>query len=141
MKSELSRAKDRAWEAFSKYIRLRDCLKTTGTPDWGICITCNKRTPFKEYQAGHMVEGRKNAVLYDEEIVNGQCQDCNGYGGGEYARYALVMEERHSRQWVLDKLNLKHVTKPMKAWEHREIAQIYKKKYNELKCDILDPEC
>lgn len=132
MKSELSRAKDRAWEAFSKYIRLRDCLKTTGDPEWGICITCGKRTYYKEYQAGHLVEGRKNAVLYDEEIVNGQCEVCNGYGGGEYAKYALVMAKRYSEQWVLDKLALKHTTKPMKAYEHREIAEIYKKKYKEL---------
>lgn len=132
MKSELSRAKDRAWEWFARYIRTRDCLKTTGTKTHGVCITCGRTVPFAEYQAGHMVEGRKNAVLYDEEIVNGQCQNCNGYGGGEYARYALVMEERHGKQWVLDKLDLKNVTKPMKAYEHREIAEKYKQKLKEL---------
>ena len=32
--------KRRTWEVFSKFIRIRDCLNSTGCPDWGLCITC-----------------------------------------------------------------------------------------------------
>lgn len=132
MKSELSRAKDRAWEWFSKYIRTRDCLKTTGTKTHGVCITCGKTVPFGEADAGHFIGGRKNAVLYDEELVNLQCKPCNGYGGGEYQKYTLKMIRIHGEDWVNEKLNLKHETRPMKAWEHREIAEKYKKKLKEI---------
>jgi hypothetical protein len=65
--------KAKAWKMFSTYIRLRDCLKTTGTLDKGVCITCGKLCDFKELQAGHYIGGRGNSVLFDEKIVNGQC--------------------------------------------------------------------
>ena len=86
-----SKAKERAWKAFSDWVRLRDCLATTGTRDYGICITCSERgdpswKPYKELQAGHAVGGRGNAVLFHEQLVNAQCGYCNrkppmGLGG------------------------------------------------------------
>lgn len=73
----LSRAKKELWRLFSRYIRYRDCLKTTGTLDRGKCITCGKEFKFKKLQAGHFIPGRNNAVLYNERHVHAQCWQCN----------------------------------------------------------------
>ena len=69
--------KKKAWDLFSKYIRLRDCLRTTGCSAWGLCITCNKRYHFKLLQAGHFIPGRHNANLFDETGCHAQCYNCN----------------------------------------------------------------
>lgn len=65
--------KDKAWKAFSTYIRTRDSIKTTGGVDFCRCITCKKIYEYKQTQAGHFVPGRSNSVLFKEDIVNGQC--------------------------------------------------------------------
>lgn len=73
MASEYKRAKNRAWKWFSLYIRARDCIKTTGSISRGKCVTCGKEFNFKDLQAGHFVQGRNNAVLFNELGVNAQC--------------------------------------------------------------------
>ena len=86
--------KKKAWVLFSRYIRLRDCLKTTGTTTHGVCITCGKNYPFESLQAGHFIAGRSNAVLFDEHGVFAQCYACNvGLHGNvlEYRRKIIEM--------------------------------------------------
>ena len=67
-KTSVSAAKNAAWKEFSRYIRLRDCIKTTGDTDAGICITCGKLIPYGNSQAGHFIAGRTNGVLFNEDI-------------------------------------------------------------------------
>ncbi len=76
-KPTLSKLKEKVWDLFSRYIRLRDCLKTTGCKSFGLCITCGKRNHFKLLQAGHFVPGRHNANLFSEEGCHAQCYNCN----------------------------------------------------------------
>lgn len=68
-----SKAKANAWREFSRFIRTRDAIATTGDTDTLICCTCGKLIPFKQAQAGHFIAGRTNALLFDEDIVHGQC--------------------------------------------------------------------
>jgi len=98
--SELKKAKKKTWTEFSKFIRTRDCILTTGTLDEGICISCNKRFDFKQLQAGHLIPGRYNVILFDEEIVNAQCFACNMHLGGNTAEYYLSMVRRHNKKYV-----------------------------------------
>lgn len=72
-----ARLKKEVWEIFSKYIRMRDCLRTTGCSSFGLCITCGKRYHFKLLQAGHFIPGRHNANLFSEEGTHAQCYNCN----------------------------------------------------------------
>jgi len=72
-----STIKKRAWDAFSKFIRARDCLRTTGCADWGLCITCSRRYHIKLLQAGHFIPGRHNANLFSEKGCHAQCYNCN----------------------------------------------------------------
>jgi len=70
--------KEWLWDTrFSPYIRLRDCLRTTGSPDCGQCVTCHKVYPRNRLQAGHFVPGRTDAILFDEDCVHAQCYRCN----------------------------------------------------------------
>ena len=79
--------KQRAWYAFSQFIRTRDCLMTTGTIDRGKCITCSTIVPFKDLQAGHFIPGRHNANLFSEEGTHAQCRSCNLWGNGKPLEY------------------------------------------------------
>lgn len=74
---KISTLKRKVWKLFSEYIRLRDCLRTTGLPDYGKCITCSKTIPRKLLQAGHFISGRHNANLFNEEGCHAQCYNCN----------------------------------------------------------------
>ncbi len=77
-KKTLSKVKKDVWDnAFSPYIRTRDCLKTTGCASWGLCFTCGKRYHYKLLQAGHFIPGRHNANLFSERGVHAQCYNCN----------------------------------------------------------------
>jgi hypothetical protein len=106
-KPSLKREKEKTWKAFSTYIRTRDCIRTTGDPTKGSCITCNKPFSFKDLQAGHAIGGRNNAVLFDEEIVYAQCIGDNVYKGGAYPEYALILIRKHGDKWFEEKLKLK----------------------------------
>jgi hypothetical protein len=73
----LSKVKKKLWVIFSEYIRKRDGLRTTGSIEWAICITCGKRYHYKMLQAGHFIAGRHNAGLFSERGVHAQCYNCN----------------------------------------------------------------
>lgn len=73
----ISKEKKKAWNLFSDFIRTRDCLRTTGLPDYGKCFTCDKTVPKTLLQAGHFVPGRHNANLFSERGTQAQCYNCN----------------------------------------------------------------
>jgi len=78
-RESMRKLKARCWSIFSIYIRLRDCIATTGSPDWGECITCSASLPFKELQAGHFVP-KHSGNYFSERGVHAQCLTCNLYG-------------------------------------------------------------
>lgn len=79
-KSEKQKLKDKAWKLFSKYIRLRHANKDGEV----ICVTCGRKYPWKETQAGHFLDGRNNSILFDDRGCQIQCLGCNYYGGGTH---------------------------------------------------------
>jgi hypothetical protein len=99
-KSTIRTYKKSVWKSFSRFIRLRDCLKTTGTIQRGRCITCNVLGPFKGVQAGHFVPGRTDSILFDEEGVHLQCVRCNKWLGGNFAKYYEVMLDMYGQEKV-----------------------------------------
>lgn len=93
--------KKKAWDEFSRFVRVRDCLRTTGLPFVGVCITCDppRRFHIKFLQAGHAIAGRRNALLLNPELTNAQCRYCNEYKHGEPQKYTKVMIARHGEEW------------------------------------------
>ena len=87
LKQSVSSLKKKVWVLFSRYIRLRDCLFTTGTRTHGKCITCDQVSPIERLQAGHFIAGRHNSYLFSEEGVHAQCGHCNGALEGNTLKY------------------------------------------------------
>lgn len=129
-KKNKSYYKNKAWRMFSKYIRTRDCIKTTGFLDQGKCVTCNKFFPFSELQAGHAIGGRNNSILFDEKLVNAQCRSCNHYGNGKYGDYSV---------WFINEYGIKEWEKKVELsnkvdveLDYDLIYEKYKEKYEKL---------
>lgn len=131
--SPIKLAKNKAWKQFSIYIRTRDCLRFTGEPDEGMCVTCKLPFPFKELQAGHFVGGRTNALLFDEEIVYTQCAKCNLYLKGNYQAYTLFMLKEVGEEVVEEMLTRKNISLKLTKEDFDEIAAKYKKKAADLR--------
>ena len=141
VKSLRSKAKDDAWDSFSRYIRTRDSLKTTGTLTYCVCVTCRERgddvpKEYKHIQAGHAVGGRGNAILFHEEIVNGQCDYCNSQGAfglkGDYGNYAIYLVKEYGIEHAQELQRLKGTYKKYTIKDLIEIKSIYDGKYREL---------
>ena len=131
----IKQLKDKAWKLFSRYIRLRDCLKTTGTLTHGTCITCGKVYQFESLQAGHFIAGRSNAVLFDEQGVFAQCYSCNvGKHGNllEYRRKIIEMYGEGADE-LMEKESKK--TKKFTIEELEELIEILKIKISKLEND------
>lgn len=118
-KTERQLAKEKAWQSFSRYIRTRDCLRFTGDPEEGRCVTCNHSFSFKKLQAGHFISGRGNAVLFDERLVYSQCYQCNGnppFGkGGNYVEYFRFMLDEVGLEKIDEFRSIKGTTKVYKT--------------------------
>jgi len=130
-------AKNKAWDAFSMYIRTRDCLRFGGSPTDGQCVTCKNWYDIKQLQAGHFIGGRGNAVLFREDLVYSQCYHCNQKPpmglGGNYVKYTLFMlSEGYTAEQIDDFTRLKGTTKVYKTHDFVEIQQRYKEKLAEL---------
>lgn len=128
----VEQAKGTAWKWFSKYIRLRDCLSTTKSRDFGKCCSCGIRKPFGELQAGHYIPGRHNAVLFDETGVHAQCVRCNHYLSGNVKNYYHFMIMTYGDETTAQKeIEAKQIVKYTES-DLRDIAKKYRILYNEL---------
>lgn len=131
-KSPLELAKDAAWTEFSRFIRTRDCVITSGTLDSGVCVTCKREYPFKKLQAGHFIAGRTNAILLDEDLVHIQCFGCNMGRGGSHVEYFVYMEEVYGRDTIDIFRRRKGVSIKYDKDEWREFAHWYKERTSEI---------
>ena len=130
----LSKSKDDAWKEFSKFIRLRDCLLTSGQNEWGLCYTCLSSVFFKYGQAGHFIPGRSNDILFDEKQVHLQCYVCNIRKKGNWAAYYIRMiedfGEKYVKQIIFD--SKKKIVVKLTVPDFIGIANNYKFKYEQL---------
>jgi len=127
--------KKKANAEFSRFIRLRDALLTTGTQHSVICCTCAKGYPaFGKgcAQAGHFIPGRKNAILYDEECCHAQCYNCNVNLKGNWPEYMRFMMANYGRETVDRLLALNKTIVQYKPVDLEEIRDEYKQKCKDL---------
>ena len=103
MAKKLTGSAKTAWNAFAQWVKINGCIKTTGYPFVGVCITCRKRFHIRSLQAGHSKGGRNNAILFHEALTNPQCVICNETHHGLPKKYRkiLVMEfgEKQVEVW------------------------------------------
>lgn len=131
-KTSLKKVKKQAWDIFSKYIRLRDCLITTGTKEYGLCYTCGRRKPFSELQAGHFIDSRCNSILFEEDGVHAQCKQCNLFKNGNKDAYTPKMIKDYGLKRVEELQQLKHITKEYRIADYEAIKEEYNNLYKEV---------
>jgi hypothetical protein len=137
-KRTISACKKQAWMAFSEWIRLRDCISTTGNTDSGVCITCGKLVSGGNRQAGHFIAGRTNAILFDEDIVHLQCFGCNVCNHGEQLEYYYAMKKLGYTEDEITILRQRRNTAcKYTAEDYETIAEYYKKKADLLRSAFL----
>jgi len=98
--SDRTAAKKTAHRWFSKYIRLRDCIATTGTTERARCITCGEIKDFKKCDCGHYVPGRSDSVLFDEHNAHAQCNSCNRWRQGMFIEYEIALVTKYGADEV-----------------------------------------
>jgi NAD-dependent SIR2 family protein deacetylase len=121
-----------AWKNFSRYIKARDALETTGGLEYCKCITCGQVKPIAEMDAGHMIGGRRAGILFDESIVFAQCQTCNRTNGGEYQAFKREMIERNGEEWYAEKERQKTTVVHATDESYELISKLYLEKYKAL---------
>ena len=132
-KPTIAKLKKSVWDLFSIYIRLRDCLKTTGTIDSGKCVTCGETFHFKKLQAGHFISGRHNANLFSEKGCHAQCKRCNLFLSGNVLVYRRKIIEMYGEGFDEVLENSNKINKQFYRHELETLKEIYKSKIEELR--------
>lgn len=94
-------SKHKAWDVFSKFIRLRDADENGMVA----CFTCGSVKHFTELDAGHYIpKSISLALRFDERNVNPQCVGCNQFRHGNLTQYALALKRKHG-ETILEELD------------------------------------
>ena len=128
----IGKLKKEVWDICSQYIRLRDCLRTTGTSDYGNCITCTKLVHRKDADAGHFIGREHTPTLYDERNVHLQCKRCNAFGG-ETLKYRRAVIELYGEGVDVELEDKATEIKKFTRDELAELKEYFTKKLKELK--------
>lgn len=121
--------KKKLWKLISLFVRRRDADENGMVA----CCTCGKIKHYKEGDAGHFIDGRHNAIVYDIRQIHFQCKPCNGgfinnkdINGFELdarevkKRYEAYMVKRYG-QAVVDEL--KAADKKRKEFTRQELIK------------------
>ncbi len=125
--------KRNAWSAFSKFIRLRDALKTTGTITHVKCITCGKLLEISFCDAGHFVSRRYASTLFDEKNVNTQCRYCNRFLNGNLLEYRRQIIKLYGENADTELENKAKEIKRYTTQDLTELTEHYKIEVEKLK--------
>ena len=115
--------KTKAWQAYARYCKVKGCLETTGFAFLGVCITCKRRFHMESLDAGHAISGRRNAVLFNTQIIYPQCDFCNRQQNGRIKLYQKILAEMHGQEWmdqqkIRAKRNIKDINIDFVKMEH-----------------------
>ena len=132
----ISKLKDTVWPIFSEYIRKRDCLRTTGTLEWGRCITCGLPFKYSALQAGHFIPGRHNSILFEETCTHAQCYRCNVPMGGEPLKYRREIIRLYGEDYDLKLEEQAMETKKFTRDELIELKEQFQAKIKELEKEV-----
>lgn len=119
--------RQKAWEVFSRFIRLRDCEAYQKGEMVAPCFTCERVTHYSELQAGHFLQGRGNGILFDEAGVHSQCKRCNIFLRGNPDAYWPKMIKIYGWETVQEMVWRKNQIYPMSTKDYEAIIKIYEK--------------
>jgi 5-methylcytosine-specific restriction endonuclease McrA len=131
-KPSTAKEKKKTWTVFSKYIRLRDAMRTTGTLEDAKCVSCQRIYPVGKLQAGHFISRRHNNILFDERNVAAQCVGCNLKQKGNWAGYYEQMIKLYGTDVIEELLMLRQLPKHFTASELIEMREDYERRIKEM---------
>jgi hypothetical protein len=108
---------------FSRYIRLRDK---------GVCITCGKKDDIKKMDCGHYISRQHKSTRWDESNTACQCPSCNRFHEGVKDVFAIKLQKRYGNDILLTLQDKKNAVTKLTPEYLERIAEIYKKKVEEL---------
>jgi len=126
MSSEYKKAKDKAWKVFSRYIRLRDALKTTGDTEYARCYTCGRLFHIKEMDAGHWITRNRMPTFMNHRNVNAQCRGCNRFGDGRVVEYQAHLIEEYGSTVLEQLTETAQKQVKLKAGDWNTLSEQYK---------------
>lgn len=128
-KLSVSYWKKKVWEVFSPFIRLRDADES----GYVACVSCGRVKHWKEGDAGHFIDGRRNAIVYDPRNVHFQCKPCNGSFINQKVepnevkvRYEAYMVERYGEEVVKELRKKNNEVKQWTVGELQKLRDFYK---------------
>lgn len=130
-----TKAKKRAWDAFSIYMRN---LWTNSGKKPVPCFTCGnhcflKERPGKRVTVGHWVEGHGDETYVNEEYVRPQCYRCNMMLGGNQGEFRDRIRAEIGDKKVDALLKAAKQAKPnLTAQDYLQKQAYYKEKLKEL---------
>jgi hypothetical protein len=138
-KSKAKLKKD-LWKIFSRYIRLRDAIKTTGDVDFVSCVTCLKIKPIKQVDAGHFITRSRSYLLFDEQNVHAQCKKCNmPPDPGEQYLYSEQIKQMYGDQTMKRLQKDKEKEKKFELDELEQMIIDYKNKIKDITSEYNNP--
>ena len=121
----LPKLKREAEKWFHTYIRLRDCLKTTGTLHHGLCYVCDADCELNQLQAGHF---QHNKLDFDEDNLNAECVRCNLYLSGNLGLYAIKLIKDKGQEFVDDLILRSHQQQKFSRQQLEDTIKVYKQR-------------
>lgn len=131
-RSPLKIQKRKTWNACSRYVRTRDCLLSTGSPEYGRCYTCGTEHHITKLDAGHFLPGRRNAILFDTRGIHAQCTYCNKMREGATLEYLERMLVGYGQDVVDELRRLDKSTRKYTIAELAELETGFEQKTKEL---------
>ena len=123
----LKKAKKKAWDVFSVYIR-----KPKNGDENQQCYTCGAIKKWQEMDAGHGISGRNNAVLFLEAVVKPQCQQCNRFKHGELHIFTRKLIEELGLEQYDELLRGSNLVVKYSVQDYLQIEQKYKELFSDL---------
>lgn len=118
---------------FSRYIRLRDAIRTTNGHTYVKCITCGVSKKVIEVDAGHFISRSKRSIRFDEHNVHAQCKKCNmPPGNGEQYLYSKEIIKLYGEDELNRLISLKNNLRKYSRPEVEEMIRDYKNRVNSM---------
>jgi hypothetical protein len=108
-------------KAFSEYIRQKNAEDGICT-----CISCGKKLPWKEMDAGHYINRKHLALRWNEINVQPQCRACNRFDEGNIPAFGLGLQNKYGEHIIKNLLASKKNTMKYTQYEIDIITQFYK---------------
>ena len=92
MSQERKKLKEKLWNIFSQYIRIR----YSNMSGYVNCVTCGVLKHWKELDAGHYIPKTKGSAIYfTVRNVHPQCIDCNRFKAANLAKYRIYLKRTY----------------------------------------------